>query len=253
MSSEKATAIVLRVVEWSESSSVVTLFTREFGKIRALAKGARRLKGPFESALDLLSLCRIVFLRKPADVLDLLTEAKLLRRFRPHDRDLAGLYAGYYIAELLGELTDDDDPHGDLFDLADGALAALAEGTDVSVCLLRFELVALRLLGHQPSLDKCVECGTEVGTTGRVAFGAVAGGALCPRCRRGKRQVVSVSAPGMEAMRQLAATRQGEGPVVDESVVDVPRTVRGELRGVLNHYLNHLVGRQLRTQRYLGR
>ena len=119
MSSEKATAIVLRVIEFSETSSVVTLFTRDFGKIRALAKGARRPKGPFESALDLLGLCRIVFLRKSSDALDLLTEAKLERRFRPPGGDLSNLYAAYYVAELLNELTDDYDPHPELFDAAD--------------------------------------------------------------------------------------------------------------------------------------
>src|SRR5207253_10760688 len=101
MSSEKATALVLRVVEFSETSSVVTLFTREFGKISGLAKGARRPKGPFESALDLLALCRIVFLRKSPGTLDLLTEAKLLKRFRPRAGELFNLYAGYYVAELL--------------------------------------------------------------------------------------------------------------------------------------------------------
>ena len=88
MPSEKATAIVLRTVEFSETSLVVTLFTREFGKLGALAKGARRLKNPFESALDLLALCRIVFLHKSSDALDLVTEAKLLRRFRPAGREL---------------------------------------------------------------------------------------------------------------------------------------------------------------------
>ena len=93
MSSEKANAIVLRTVEFSETSLMVTLFTREFGKIGALAKGARRLKEPFESALDLWTHCRIVFLHKSSEALDLLTEAKLLRRFRPAAADLAGLYA----------------------------------------------------------------------------------------------------------------------------------------------------------------
>ncbi len=63
MSAEKTLALVLRVVEFSETSLIVTLFTRDFGKVRGLAKGARRPKGPFESALDLRSLCRIVFLR----------------------------------------------------------------------------------------------------------------------------------------------------------------------------------------------
>src|SRR5271154_301987 len=128
MSSEKADALVLRSVDFSETSSVVTLFTREFGKIGALAKGARRPKGPFESALDLLALCRIVFLRKSSEALDLLTEAKLERRFRPAPRSLSSLYAGYYLAELLAKLPESYDPHPELFDQADRALLALRAG-----------------------------------------------------------------------------------------------------------------------------
>src|SRR3974390_3275939 len=123
MPSEKATAIVIRTVEFSETSLVVSLFTREFGKIGALAKGARRLKNPFESALDVLTHCRIVFLHKSSEALDLVPEAKLVRRFPPSRNNLAGLYAGYYVAELLGDLTDDNDPHPELFDLADETLA----------------------------------------------------------------------------------------------------------------------------------
>src|SRR5208337_3765335 len=137
MPAEKAVAIVLRTVEFSETSLVCTLFTREFGKIGALAKGGRRLKGPFESALDLLALSGIVFLHKSSDALDLLTEAKLLRRFRPAGRDLAGLYAGYYVAELLDGLTDEDDPHPELFDLADRTLAALSAGEPVARWVMR--------------------------------------------------------------------------------------------------------------------
>ncbi|MGO9110195.1 MAG: DNA repair protein RecO, partial [Thermoguttaceae bacterium] len=98
MPSEKASALVLRTIDFSETSLVVWLFTREFGKIGALAKGARRLKNPFESALDVLTLCRIVFLHKSSEALDLVTEARLVRRFRPTGRNLAGLYAGYYVA-----------------------------------------------------------------------------------------------------------------------------------------------------------
>src|SRR5437762_14118142 len=113
MSTEKAEALVLRVIEFSETSSVVTLFTREFGKVHGLAKGARRPKGPFQSALDLLARVRLVFLRKSSEALDLLTEAKLERRFRSPGRDLSCLYGAYYVAELLNELTHDGDPHAE--------------------------------------------------------------------------------------------------------------------------------------------
>jgi DNA repair protein RecO (recombination protein O) len=246
MPSEKATAIVIRSVEFSETSLVVTLFTREFGKIGALAKGARRLKSPFESALDLLALCRIVFLHKSSEALDLLTEAKLLRRFRPAGRNLAGLYAAYYVAELLGEMTDDDDPHPDLFDLADQTLAALAAGEPVAKWLVRFELGALRLLGHAPSVDACVECGTAVTPAGRVAFGLLDGGVLCAKCRAGKKQVVQVSAGVLRAMALLA-----EPDGIAWRRMEINPSSLGEMRALLNRYFTHLLGRKPRMHEYL--
>jgi DNA repair protein RecO (recombination protein O) len=248
MPSEKATAIVIRTVEFSETSLVVTLFTREFGKIGGLAKGARRLKGPFESALDLLGLCRIVFLHKTSDALDLLTEAKLLRRFRPAGRDLAPLYAGYYVAELLDALTEEDDPHPEFFDLADETLQALAAGESVAKWVTRFELGSLRLLGHMPSLDACAECGTPIAPAGRIPFGQFEGGVLCNRCREGKKQIVLVSAGVLKAMAQLANPDR-----LAWRRMEIDARSMGELRGVMNHYLVNLLGRRPRMHEYLGR
>jgi DNA repair protein RecO (recombination protein O) len=243
---EKATAIVIRAVDFSETSLVVTLFTREFGKIAALAKGGRRLKGPFESALDLLALCRIVFVHKSSDALDLLTEAKLLRRFRPAGRDLSGLYGAYYVAELLGALTDDSDPHPELFDLADETLAALAAGESAAKRIMRFELGALALLGHMPSLGACVECGVEVTPTGRVAFGLLDGGVLCAKCRSGKEQVVAASAGVLRAMAQLADIKSDGWRRLQMDLRSL-----GEVRSLLNRYFTHLLGRRPRLHEYL--
>jgi DNA repair protein RecO (recombination protein O) len=208
MPAEKSLAIVLRVVEFSETSCVVMLFTRDFGKVNALAKGARRPKSPFEAALDLLAVCRVVFLRKSSDVLDLLTEAKLERRFRAATRDLSRLYAGYYVIELLREMTDTHDPHETLFDAALGAIAALDSDGDVFATVLRFELAALRELGHLPSLQECVGCGCPVEASERVAFGYLAGGVLCPACRPGQHSVVDVTMPTLLTLRRF--TREAE-------------------------------------------
>ena len=164
MSAEKTTAIVLRVVEFSESSCVVTLMTRDFGKITALAKGARRRKSPFEGALDLLSISRIVFLHKNSEALDLLTEAKLERRFRSASVDLDRLFAGLYVVELLAAMTDEGDPHPDLFELAQQSVARIDEGFVLINTLLRFELRSLLFLGHKPMLDQCVDRPRSSGT-----------------------------------------------------------------------------------------
>jgi len=248
MSTEKSLALVLRTVEFSETSLVVTLFTRELGKIGALAKGGRRLKGSFESALDLLALCRIVFLHKSSDALDLLTEAKLLRRFRPPGRELFNPYAGYYVAELLGGLTDEDDPHPRLFDLADETLEALIAGRDARRRIIHFELGALRLLGHVPSFDRCVECGAAVRPAGRVAFGVLDGGVLCGKCRGGKQKVVSLSAGALRTMTQLA-----DSETSGRRRIEIDSRTLGEIRSVLNHYITNLLGREPRLHKYLGK
>lgn len=246
MPAEKADAIVLRTAEFSETSLVVTLFSREFGKLRGLAKGGRRLKGPFESALDLLAHVRVVFLRKSPDTLNLLTEAKLVRRFRIPGRDLSALYAAYYVAELLGALTDDFDPHPELFDLAEETLVALSAGEPVLRHLLRFELGALRILGHLPSLDRCAECGAGVPATGQVPFALLDGGVVCAECRTGKRQVVALSAGSVRLMAAMAepAERLWQRVAIDPSR-------RGELRRLLNQYVTHLLGHRPRMQAYL--
>ena len=133
MAVEQSDAIVLRVIPWSETSLIAHIYTRDFGKLSVLAKGARRPKSPFEAALDLLSICRVVFISKSSDALDLLTEAKLTRRFRGGSRDLLRLYAGYYVAELLERLTDKQDRQPEIFELAEDTLTAISGGSGIAL------------------------------------------------------------------------------------------------------------------------
>ncbi len=256
MPSEKTRAIVVRVVEFSESSCVVTLFTRDFGKVGALAKGARRPKSSFESALDLLAVCRIVFLHKSSEALDLLTEAQLERRFRAATRDLSRLYAGYYVAELLRDMTDAGDRHPELFDAAETALRQLESDAEVPRVVLRFELTTLRLLGHLPALHGCAACGQALPLAGRMLFGQSAGGLLCPRCRTGQRQVVSVTAGAIAALREFAAPegRSRQPGLSGEAwqSCDMDAKTRGEVRGIINQYICNVLDHRPRMHQYLG-
>src|SRR4051794_22144571 len=161
MPANRSLALVVRSVEVFETSLVVTLFTRELGKVSGLAKGGRRLKSPFQGGLDLLGRSDIVLLHKASESLDLLTEAAPVERFTSLRRDLAALYAGYYVAELLTELTDSLDPHPKLFDAAVVTLRHLGETSLRDRWVLRFELACLRELGHMPSLDTCTHCGAD--------------------------------------------------------------------------------------------
>jgi DNA repair protein RecO (recombination protein O) len=245
VAAEKALALVLRTTDWSETSSIATLWTREFGKVRALAKGGRRLRSNFESALDLLTVCSIVFLRKSSGSLDLLTEAQVSERFPRLRADLPALYAAYYLAELLSDWTQDYDPHPVLFDEALATLRELGQsGLPTGTRLARFELVLLRELGYSPTLSTCAGCGQPV-AGGNLAFSSVAGGVICPACRHRNREGRALTAAAWQALGKLSGEGEDWRSVVDSAI-------RREVRQVLGDYVTYLLGRRPRLLPYLG-
>jgi DNA repair protein RecO (recombination protein O) len=240
----RSPALVLRTVEVFETSLVVTLFTRELGKVSGLAKGGRRLKSAFQGGLDLLGVSDIVVLHKASEALDLLTEAAPVERFTSLRRDLAALYAGYYVAELLTELTDFHDPHPTLFDAAVVTLRHLGEPALRDLRVLRFELAFLRELGLMPVLDACAHCGEPVAASGESYwFGLATGGVLCPSCRPGQPHVATVSGGTLDALAVLASP----GPAW--RALDTPV---GPLRATLGAVISHHLGRRPRLLPYLG-
>ena len=243
MPAESALALVVRTTDWSETSRIATMFTREFGKVRVLAKGGRRLKSNFEVALDLMTVCRIVLIRKSPGSLDILTEAQVAERFPDLRTNLPALYAAYYVAELLAEGTQEYDPHPTLFD---AALVALRDfgtaGARVGPRLVAFELTWLHELGYSPALDACAACGREVGE--RVAFSAAAGGVICPNCRTAERERRHVTPGTLTALRTLHAEP-------DAWRREWRPAVRSELRSILGQYVTYRLGRRLRTLPYV--
>ncbi len=250
MAAEKALALVLRTTDWSESSRIATLWTREFGKVRVLAKGGRRLKSNFESALDLLTVCSIVLLRKSSGGLDLLTEAQVVKRFPQLRTDLRALYAAYYIAELLSDWTEDYDPHPRLFDEALATLQALGNtqppdpASAPGLRLARFELVMLRELGYSPRLENCAMCGEPVGES-LLTFSPAAGGVLCPSCQARQRDGRRLSREAWEALRALNESEQAWQRAWSPAACS-------EVRQLLGDYVTYLMGRRPRLLPYLG-
>jgi DNA repair protein RecO (recombination protein O) len=244
VAAEKALALVLRTTDWSETSRIATLWTREYGKVRVLAKGGRRLKSNFESALDLLTLCSIVFLRKSSGSLDLLTEAQVTERFPRLRTDLPALYAAYYLAELLSDWTEDYDPHPALFDEALATLQSLGQDkVATGPRLARFELVLFRELGYPPALANCAGCGRVVGE--EVAFSPAAGGVVCPACRAKHRDSRRLTPAAWDALKAWAGSGEAWQAEWDPAV-------RREIREILDHYVTYLLGRRPRLLPYLG-
>ena len=239
---------MLRTTDWSETSRIATIWTCEFGKVRVLAKGGRRLKSPFESALDLLTLCDIVFLRKSSGSLDLLTECASRQRYPQLRSDLVALYAAYYVAELMSEWTEDYDPHPLLFGEMLAALSQFGspqrENLPVGPRLVRFELVFLRELGYSPALDVCAAC-TKPLSEGRLAFSVESGGVLCVACQGQQRSCRPLSPAAWRALCEMSNDADAWRGWTDIGV-------RAEVRQVLGQYVTHRMGRRPRLLPYLG-
>jgi DNA repair protein RecO (recombination protein O) len=241
---EKAQAIVLRTTDWSETSRIATLWTRELGKVRALAKGGRRLRSSFDSALDLLTVCDIVLIRKSSGSLDLLTEAQVVQRFGRLRDDLTALYAGYYIAELLADWTQELDPHPALYAEVLATLGELGTpGCTTALRIMRFEMAFLAELGYRPVLDRCAHCQRELLGAG-LAFSPLAGGVICLTCQRELRDHKPLSLEGRRFFQALSHP--------DDWRRDWANGVRAEIRQHLGSYLTTLRGKPPRMLPYLG-
>jgi DNA repair protein RecO (recombination protein O) len=245
VSAEKTDAIVIRLADFSNTSRVVTFFTRDFGKVSAIAKGGKRLKGPFDSALDLLSACRIVFLRKSSSALDILTEASLQERFRPAPGDINGYYAGCYVAELLAGLTEPYDPHSEMFDAARDVLVTLSQGGDFRLPVLTFELRMLREIGQLPSFDECVHCGAAIESRGNHSYWMSHGGILCPNCQQEESSDHPIQAGSVAILRALSAESGTPSRIAASD-----RQIR-ELRHTITSAVSSILGRRPSTLRFL--
>jgi DNA repair protein RecO (recombination protein O) len=257
MSLEKTDGVVLKTVEWSETSLIVTLFTKDFGKISAIAKGARRLKSPFESALDLLSLSSVVFLKKSGESLDLLTEAKLQRRFRSAQVGLLPLYCGYYAGEVINARTENHEPIAGLMESLCVTLQELDRQAIPAWTILDFELQTIQRLGHMPSWRWCVACGEEIETDRQsIAFSPLGGGVLCPNCTPTQRGYLRIAPETLQILESRAAqlSRSDLAIVLCEPrapAILAPK-VRAELRLVMEQVMLNLSERRLRMLDFLG-
>lgn len=161
----KDTAICLRAVNYSETSQVVTLFTRDSGKVAAMAKGSRRAKSSFDGPIEVFSFGEVMFtIKDSGGQLAMLTEFNQQPKFRMLSQNLNALNAGLFAAELTEKFLEDHDPHPPLFDKLTKFLETVQCETNHANMLAWLILYQLRLLeetGVAPMLDACVNCGTK--------------------------------------------------------------------------------------------
>jgi DNA repair protein RecO (recombination protein O) len=236
-------AVTLAVSDYSETSQIACLFTRQSGRVSVIAKGSKRPKNRFGGPLDRLQCVQAVFSLSRRGGLGTLVELSPRADTSGLGQRLAAFYAASTMAELVRLGTEELDPHQEVFKLLERSLTRLSQGNDSAILLYRFEARFLRELGLFPQLSACVTCGRKraAGQAGR--FDPMAGGIRCRSCGGG---TISVGGKALDALAFLSAATQAEADRVrlsKETAVD--------MRQVLSAYWPHVLGRAPRALKWV--
>src|SRR3990170_1910395 len=173
----KTEAVVLKRFNLGEADRILTLYTPNLGKIRAIAKGVRRTKSKMGGHVELFT--RSALMLAHGQNLDVLTQAQTLDSFLPLRDDLQRTAWGIYVIELVDQFTADNQENYPLYKLLIETLHRLCEAPDGELVLRYLELQLLRLAGSQPQLQRCPACREKL-TPIANGFSPEAGGVLCP-------------------------------------------------------------------------
>ena len=176
-------ALVLRTYKLGETSKIVVLLTRDRGKVRAVAKGARGGKPRYRSALEPLSEVRVTLHGRQGADLFRLGQCELVRSAFPSTgRDLDSALAMSYFAELLDAFAQEGEAEDAVYRLALAVLAVAGDGGDIAALTRYLEAWLLRLHGIYPSLDRCAGCDGALARRARLPYHANAHGFVCDAC-----------------------------------------------------------------------
>jgi len=234
-------AIVLSRVDFGEADRVITLYSRQHGKLRVVAKGARRPLSRLGPHLEYF--CRSQLMLAKGRDLDVVTGAETVNAHLGLRSDLDAYGHASHMVEIVSRFTEERQENVLVFDLLAGSLQLLAEGVDPYHVTRHFELALLSHVGFRPELQRCVEC-REPLTQAPHPFMSDLGGYLCERCQpRGvaPRQIT------IDAQKYLRAVERGGLGAIVSLQLDLP--LRGEIERLLSDYLRHIGERDLSSLR----
>jgi DNA repair protein RecO (recombination protein O) len=236
-------AIVLKRIELSEKDRILTLYTKEAGKLSAIAKGCRRpgskLCGssePFTYMKALLCCGR---------ELDLVIQAEIRESFPNTKSTILTTAYAIYIMELVTRFTDDRHPNPDLFDTLLSSMYLLESGTDPELATRHFELNLLDKLGYKPHFETCLSCQTTIGRD-LSAFSPSMGGMICGKCGVPPNDVIWVSGA-------LASYAHALGKAEPHTIRNLkfPKGARRDLANTLKWHIRFNLETNLKSTEFL--
>lgn len=242
----RAEAVVLRHADYGEADRLLTLYTRQLGKTRAIVKGARKVTSRKAGHLEPFTHVKLQ-LAKGRDLF-IVTQADTIDAYLPLHEDLILTGHASYVLELLDRFTYEDDAENiSIFRLLTETLARLASKTDAWICIRYFEMRLLDYLGFRPQLFECANCGREIAAEDQY-FSFSAGGVIDPNCGVGLPNLKNISVDALKYLRHFQRSSYAEASRARPSL-----EVQKETESLMQGYFTYLLERELNTPGFIKR
>lgn len=240
-----AEGIVLRHNDWGEADRLLVIFTREQGKLRAIAKGVRKPHSRKTGHLEPFTHVKLLLAR--GRDLAIVTQAEAIDLFQPLREDMLLTSYASYVVELLDRFTYEEGENLPLYRLLKDSLSRLCTESQSELVLRYYEMRLLDLVGFRPQLFNCVNCEKEIEPQDQY-FSAPRGGALCPNCGRiepGSRPVTETT---LKYMRHFQRSSYKEAARANPSPA-----IYKEMESLMGHYLTYVLEHGLNTPAFIKR
>ncbi|OIJ16138.1 DNA repair protein RecO [Anaerobacillus arseniciselenatis] len=239
---QKVEGIVIRTTDYGESNKILTLYTRELGKIGVMARGAKRPKSRLSSISQLFTHGQYVFQKTSG--LGVLNQGEIISSFRDLRADIFLTAYSAYIVELLDKLTEQNEKNPYLFEFLYQTFHFIDEGYDYEILTRIFEIKMLRVAGVGLHVDGCTHCGAN---EGEFSFSVKEGGFLCHCCLHVDNKTLKISAATAKLLRlfyYFELNRLGSISVKQETKI--------QLKQIVEEYYDEYSGLHLKSKRFLN-
>ena len=242
----RASAVVVRHGDWGEADRLLTLYTREQGMVKALAKGARKITSRKAGHLQPFTHVTVQ-LAKGRDLL-IVTQAETVDAFLPlHDNLIKTGYAAYIVELLYRFSYEEEGGNPSLFKLLVDTLGRIEKEDEAWLSVRYYEMRLLDIVGFRPQLFECANCGREILPEDQF-FSFATGGVICPQCGQGLPNLAKIS---METLKYLRHFQRSS--YRDASRAHPSPEVQKEAEALMQGYFTYLLERELNTPGFIKR
>ena len=239
----RSEAIVLGYTALGEADLLVTLFTRDQGKVRAVGKGARRVNSKLMGHLEPLTVLRMSMAHGRS--MDIISQAEVINAFSILKQDLTGIAKGLYLAEMMDGFSAETSPSPDLFQLMIDTLRVIEADAQSDMVLRYFEYHLLKVSGLMPELYHCVECREELEPDAH-RFSPNLGGTLCLECSPEDAHLRPLSLRALKVLRLLDRSQLAEA-----CRLSIDNNLSSELKSLLSTSVTYWLGNEIRSNSFI--